>query len=122
MEELFENSLLDKNFLFRSAQLIPEIGNILARLFSIDSNVRTIFNTRILTLISSTIQLKETPFTWLLSRLDIIVKQRQETPISRVDLLQHMLQVTTKDIIDVSKSLRMYRVKSLIRALFSDSG
>jgi hypothetical protein len=53
-------------------------------------------------------QLNEDPLTWLLNRLHTIVEQRQQNPTSRVDLLQLMLQVTTKETIDVNKILRIH--------------
>ena len=102
VEEFFDLNPINKNFVFKSAQVIPQIGDILARLFTVDNNVRMFLNTRILPMISSTMQLKETAVTWLLNRLDTIVKQRQQSPISRIDLLQLMLQVTTNQTIDVS--------------------
>ncbi len=98
-EEFFTKSALDKNVLYRSTQLVPQIGNILSRLFIINSHLRTLINTRVLPLISSTMQLNEDSITRLLNRLHTIVEQRQQTPTSRIDLLQLMLQVTSKETI-----------------------
>lgn len=103
MKELFDDNLFDKGFLIKSAQVVPEIGVVLAQLFSITNNTLTFINTRLLPLISSRIQLSEMPIMWLLNRLHTIVEQRQQTPISRVDLLQLMLQVTTNETIKVSE-------------------
>jgi hypothetical protein len=105
--ELFEGSSLGTNFLFRSAQVLPEMNSVLARLFSFNNNIRMLINTRLLPLVSSTLQIHELPFTWLLNRVHAIVEHRQKTTSSRVDLLQLMLQVTTKETIDVSQILHI---------------
>jgi hypothetical protein len=113
VEELFDESDTETNFFIRFYQVVPEIGVILTRLFSVTNNARTFINTRLLPLISSTIQLNESPVMWLLNRLHTIVEQRQKTPISRADLLQLMLQVTTNEAIHVSKIFRIQKVPFL---------
>ena len=69
------------------------------------NSVRVFLNEHILPLIS-TKQLPELPSMWLLSRLHLILEQRQKTPTSRVDVLQLMLQVMTDKLINVSKNCR----------------
>ena len=103
VKELFGNKIFNKGFLMKSVQVVPEIGLVLAQLFSITNNTLTFINTRLLPLISSTIQLNEMPVMWLLNRVHTIVERRQQTFIPRVDLLQMMLLVTTKEITNVSK-------------------
>ncbi|CAF1165236.1 unnamed protein product [Adineta steineri] len=97
LEELFGSNTVLKSSIFRMTLLIPAIRNILSRLYLIHNTARKYINTRVLPLISSTKQLDESAFMWLLNRLHTIVEQRQETPISRKDLLQLMLQVMTKE-------------------------
>jgi len=103
VKEAFEGNDPDTNILFRFAQLVPEFNIVLGGLFSLDNNTRTFINIRLLPLISSTLQINEMPMTWLLNRVHAIVEHRQKTPIDRVDLLQLMLQVMTKEKIDVRK-------------------
>jgi hypothetical protein len=103
VEKLFAGSVVPNNLLLRLVTLIPEIGTVIFRIFSINNKARTFINTRLLPLISSTKQLDESPFMWLSNRLHTIVEQRQQTPDSRADLLQLMLRVATKEKIDVSK-------------------
>ena len=104
VKELFDDNPLEKGFLLKSAQVVPEIGVILAQLFSISNKTLTFINTRLLPLMSSTMQLNEMPIMWLLNRLHTIVEQREKNSIPRVDLLQSMLQVATNEPIDVSRS------------------
>ena len=104
VKELLDDNLFEKGFLLKSAQVIPEIGIILAQLFLVSNKTLTFINTRILPLVSSTMQLNEMPIMWLLNRLHTIVDQRQKSPVPRVDLLQLMLQVASNEPIDVSVS------------------
>ena len=103
-KELFDHNPLEKGLLLKAAQVVPEIGTLLAWLFSITNKTSTFINTRLLPLVSSTLQLNEMPIMWLRNRLHTIVEQRRLSPIARVDLLQLMLQVTTSERIDVRKS------------------
>ena len=102
VQELFESHSLGKNWLFRSAQLLPEILNILAHLFDLNNSVRLFLNTRILPLISPKLRVKELPIPWLINRLHTIVEHRQQITTSRIDLLQLMLQVMSKEPVNVS--------------------
>ena len=68
--------------------LIPEMGAILAQVYSFNNTVRTFIYAQLLLLISSTKRLDETPFMWLLSRLHKTVEHRQRAPTSRLDLLK----------------------------------
>ncbi|CAF0763222.1 unnamed protein product [Adineta steineri] len=91
-----------KSSIFKMAQLVPQFRNILGRLYLAHNSARKYINTTVLPLISSTKQLDESAYAWLLNRLHIIVEQRQETPISRKDLLQLMLDVMVKEPIEDS--------------------
>lgn len=44
------------------------------------------------------------PAMWLLKRLDPIIEQRQQTPTSRIDVLQLMMQVMTDKKINVKEN------------------
>ena len=101
--EVFDNNMFNQGFLLKAAQVVPEMGVVLGRLFEIIHNGVTFLNARFLPLISSTMQIKEMPFMWLVNRIHTIVEQRQQNPISRVDLLQLMLQVTTNEVSEVSQ-------------------
>lgn len=104
--ELFNENSIGKSWLFRSAQILPEMNKVIARLFSMNNTVRMLINTRLLPLVSSSLQVHELPFTWLRNRLHTIVEHRRKTPSHRVDLLKLMLEVMTKDKhIDVSRIL-----------------
>ncbi|CAF3979492.1 unnamed protein product [Adineta steineri] len=96
VEEFFDNNAVLKSPLFKMTQLLPEIGCILGRLYFTYNTLITYINKNILPFISSTKQFDESPFMWLLNRLHTIVEQRQQTPTSRSDLLQLMLQVMTQ--------------------------
>lgn len=101
--ELFDENTIGKSWLFRSAQVLPEMNKVLSRLFSFNNTTRMLINTRLLPFISSTLQVNELSFTWLRNRLHTIVEHRQKTPTSRIDLLKLMLQVMTQEKqIDVS--------------------
>ena len=100
-EELFDDNIYDKGLLLRAAAVIPEFRVILGRLFSLTNNTVAFIDTRLLPLISTTIQLNEMPITWLLNRLHTIVELRRKKPIQRVDLLQLLLQATTNETIEV---------------------
>lgn len=102
VKELFEKNVFEKGFLIKAAQVVPEIGIVLASVFSAINNTIAFINTRFLPLISKTMQLNEMPIMWLLNRLHTLVEQRQQTPISRIDLLQLMLEVTTNDTLKAS--------------------
>ena len=104
-EAFFETASIDRHFLFRFAQLVPQIGLILAGLFSGNGKIRTFLNTRFLPLISPTTQLWEDPLTWLHNRLHKIVEQRQQTTDTRIDLLHSMLQAITKEPINISSEV-----------------
>ena len=112
VEEIFTRSVRTNGF-FRFAQLAPEIANIIGKIFSFNSTVRAFINMHLLPLISKK-QLHELPSTWLLNRLHPIVEQRQQTPTSRVDVLQLMLQVMTEETINVSKIYQTSNVSSLV--------
>jgi hypothetical protein len=101
VEEIFVRSIR-MNIFFRFAQLAPELTKIIGKIFVINNTVRAYINMHLLPLISKK-QLHELPAAWLLRRLDPIVAQRQQTPTSRVDVLQLMLQVMTEEKINVSK-------------------
>lgn len=111
--EFFDGTSVLDSFLYRAGEIVPQIHVILGKLFRLDTYTRTLINTRILPLISSTAQLNELPITWLLNRLHVIVERRQETPISRIDLLHYMLQDTTKESIDVSNILSTFLEKKI---------
>ncbi|CAF0916640.1 unnamed protein product [Adineta steineri] len=97
VEELIGVHTILKSSIYKMTQLVPETRSILARLYIAHNAARKYINTRVLPLISSTKQLDESAFAWLLNRLHTIVEQRQKTPISRKDLLQLMLQAMNKE-------------------------
>ncbi|CAF1107006.1 unnamed protein product [Adineta steineri] len=102
LEEFAGVHTVMKSPIFKLGQLVPESRDILGRLYLAHNSARKYINTRVLPLISSTKQLDESAYAWLLNRLHIIVEQRQETPISRKDLLQLMLDVMVKEPIEDS--------------------
>jgi hypothetical protein len=104
VSDIFDTSALDTSFLHRFGQLVPGMNAIAGRMFSATNRTLTFINTRILPLISSTKQLNELAFTWLVNRVHAIVEQRQKTPISRADLLNLMLESVTKKAINVSRT------------------
>ena len=87
-------------------------------MFSVDSTVRMFINTYILPLITKK-ELYVTPLLWLMNRLHIVVEHRQQTPTTRVDFLQLILQVITKEPIDVSKILKRKKYFSSIASHFA---
>jgi hypothetical protein len=101
VEELFAPGIKSSLF-FKLLQLVPQTRNILGKLFNGINTVRAFINIRLLPLVSKR-QLHERPYMWLHSRLHPILEQRQQTPTSRVDLLQLMLQVITDEEINVSQ-------------------
>jgi hypothetical protein len=101
VEELFARSIRSNSF-FKFAQLAPEIANIIGKIFFGINTARAFINIHLLPLISKK-QLRELPGMWLFNRLHPIIEQRQQTPTSRVDVLQLMLQVMTEEAINVSK-------------------
>lgn len=108
--ELFDENTIGKSWLFRSAQVLPEMNKVLSRLFSMNNTARMLINTRVLPFISSTLQVNELPFTWLRKRLHTIVEHRQNTSSSRSDLLKLMLQVMTSEKqIDVNFMLMLFQ-------------
>ena len=107
IQEMFAETPYNKIFVAKCVQVVPQLSIILPQMFSIYSAVQTFINTRLLPLISSTFQLHEMSQMWLTNRLHAIVEHRQKTPIPRVDLLQLMLKVATKETIIVSKIFRI---------------
>ena len=101
VEELFALGA-SANIAFKFAQLMPERANVIGKTFVGINAVRAFINTHLLPLISNK-QLPEIPAIWIRNRLYPIIKQRQQTPTSRVDVLQLMLQVMTEEPIKVSK-------------------
>jgi hypothetical protein len=101
VEEIFNGGNRPSTF-FRLLQLVPLMGNISGKIFGGINTVRTFINIHLLALVSKR-ELHEQPAMWLFSRLHPIIEQRQQTPTSRVDLLQLMLQVVTDEQINVSK-------------------
>ncbi len=99
--EIFARNALS-NGIIRSAQLMSQIAYIIGRIFRIVSMTQSFINKRLLPLVSEK-QLPELPQTWLITRLHPIIEQREQTPTSRIDLLQLMMQVMTKEVINVSK-------------------
>ena len=101
VEEIF-GAGIKSSLLFKLLQLVPQTRNILGKLFIGINTVRAFINIRLLPLVSKR-QLHEMPVVWLHNRLQPILEQRQQTPTSRVDLLQLMLQVITDEQINVSQ-------------------
>jgi len=101
--ESFTDTPFNKLFIFKCIQVVPQISVILSRFFSLDANVRTFINARLLPLISSTMQLKEVPLMWLNNRMHTIVQHRQQIPIARIDLMHLMLRTMSEETITVSK-------------------
>ena len=103
LEEFFSRNIRSSGF-FRLLQLMPELTNVIVKIFFSLQHVGKFINTYILPLISKK-RLTEQPIAWLTSRLDTVLEQRQQTPTSRVDVLQLMLQVMTEEKINVSIKL-----------------
>jgi hypothetical protein len=103
VEEIFARSIRS-NIFFKFAQLAPEIGNIIGKIFFGINAARAFINIHLLPLISNK-QVHEMPGAWLFNRLHPIVEQRQQTPTSRVDVLQLMLQVMTEEIHSYSENI-----------------
>ena len=101
LEEFFSQNIRSSGF-FRFLQLMPELTNVIVKIFFAIQNVRTFINTYILPWISNKKRLSEQPVTWLTSRLETVLDQRQQMSTSRVDVLQLMLQVMTEEKINVS--------------------
>jgi hypothetical protein len=99
VEELFDGRVKSTLF-FKLLQLVPEIRSALVKIFDVINNVRAFINIHLLGSLSKK-QLHERPDAWLHNRLHPIIEQRQQTPTSRVDLLQLMLQVITDEQINV---------------------
>ena len=93
VEEIFVRSIRTNTF-FKLAQIVPEIGYAIGKIFFGISRITALINTHILPLISSK-RIPERAASWLFNRLHPIIEQRQQTPTSRVDVLQLMLQVMT---------------------------
>ena len=114
VEELFDGRMKSTLF-FKLLQLVPQLRSALVRIFDAINNVRAFINIHLLSSVSKK-QLHERPDAWLHHRLHSILEQRQQTPTSRVDLLQLMLQVITDEQINV----RVRRVYILNTFLFQD--
>ena len=110
VEETFRTMTFRDLFVFKVAQVVPVFNAVLAWLFAFQITARAFINARLLPLISSTIQLEELPYMWLISRVHEIIEHRRKTSISRVDLLQLMLQAATTDTIIVSKIVSMLKL------------
>lgn len=98
--EIFGRNIMSNVFI-RYTQLLPAAATIVGRLFVFINKTRTFINNQLLPLVSEK-QLQEFPSVWLMNRLPPILEHREQTPTSRIDLLQLMLQVMTKDVINVS--------------------
>jgi hypothetical protein len=81
---------------------VPELADIISKIYFVINTVRAFINIRVLPLISKK-QLHELPGMWLMNRLHPIVDQRQQTPTSRVDVLQLMMQVMTDEKVNVNR-------------------
>lgn len=101
IEQHFVRSIRS-NVVFKLAQLMPELEDVISKIFSGINTVRAFINMHVLSLISKK-QLYEPPSMWLLNRLYPIIDQRQKTPIARVDVLQLMMQVMTDEKVFVSR-------------------
>jgi hypothetical protein len=104
VEEIFAGRT-SLNIFSKLTEVVPEIKNIIGKIFSGINKARALINIHLLPLMSNK-QLHEMPTTWLLNRLHPIIEQRQQTPTSRVDVLQLMLQVMTDEAINVSMVYR----------------
>ena len=101
VEQIF-NPVMKSTLFYKLLQLLPPIRPVLGKIFDNMNGIRTFLNLRLLPLISNK-QLDEWPVVWLHNRLHPILEQREQTPTSRIDLLQLMLQVKTDEqIINVS--------------------
>lgn len=114
MEEIFTRGL-NKDIFSKLAQLFPEVAKLIIRAAFLNNSIRAFMNAHLLPLVS-TKQLSEMPNMWLLNRVHSIIEQRQQTPTSRVDLLQLMLPLMTDESIKVSQSFQ-----PLKRTVFLDS-
>jgi hypothetical protein len=106
VEELFGAGIKSSTF-FKFLQLMPQMRNIVGKIFHGIYTVRAFINIHLLSLVSKR-ELHERPDMWLFKRLHPIIEQRQQTPTSRVDLLKLMLQVVTDEKINVSKIYQPY--------------
>ncbi|UJR11767.1 hypothetical protein I4U23_015949 [Adineta vaga] len=95
VEAIF-NSGVKSSLIFKLLQLVPQTRPILLKIFDVINTIRAFINIRLLGSVS-TRQLHEHPVEWLHNRLHPILEQRQQTPTSRVDLLQLMLEVITDE-------------------------
>ncbi|CAF1362239.1 unnamed protein product [Adineta ricciae] len=93
VEEIFARSFR-LNPAVKFSQLVPEMACLVGKLVFILAAVRAFVNIYILPLVTKN-QIYELPNTWLFNRLNPIIEQREQTPTSRVDVLQLMLQVMT---------------------------
>ena len=101
VEELFALGA-SVNIAFKFAQLMPERAKVIGKIFIGINAARALINTHLLPFISNK-QLPEIPAIWIRNRLHPIIEQRQQTPTSRVDVLQLMLQVMTEEPIKVNR-------------------
>jgi hypothetical protein len=100
VEQIFARSIRS-NFVFKLTQVAPELADIISKIYFSINNIRAFINIHVLPLISKK-QLYELPGMWLVNRLHPIIDQRQQTPTSRVDVLQLMMQVMTDKKVNVS--------------------
>ena len=101
VEQIFSSNI-KSSILFKLPQLVPQARPIIGKIFGGISTVWMFIN-MLLSALKSKRQLPERPDMWLLNRLHPVIDQRQQTPTSRVDVLQLMLQVITDEQIIVSK-------------------
>lgn len=117
VEELFAHDM-ESDRSFRLAQLLPELAPIIGIVPFSSIIGRVLINTYILPLISNK-QLEESALIWLFKRIHPIIEQREQTPTSRMDLLQLMLQVMTEETQDGSKTnYRLTREEVMSNVLF----
>ena len=115
MEELFARDFRSLS-LYKLAQLLPDVGKIIGKLFFGIASVLAFVNMHVLPWVTKK-QLPELPGQWLVKRLHPIIEQRQQTPNPRVDVLQLMLQVMTNEPVNVSC---MYPFE-IVKKAFSNS-
>jgi len=99
VEELFDGRM-KSTLIYKLLQLLPQIRYMFVKIFDVINNIQAFINIHLLGSVSKK-RLHEQPALWLHKRLHPILEQRQQTPTSRVDLLQLMLQVITDEQINV---------------------
>ncbi|CAF3375164.1 unnamed protein product [Rotaria socialis] len=121
VEELFAHNI-NSRWVFRLGEFTPRVANILNKVVFGANIARVLINKYLIPLISIK-QLYEPPNIWLFSRLHPIIEQRQQTPTSRIDLLQLMLQVMTDEKIndevqnDDKANYRLTRKETIVNIL-----